>query len=719
MSILHYPEKAGEIYTEFYKFGKKHKGTNFDLPDGPEERFGDKGTADLYNLNWLSLEDLETHEELLDSVQAKYLEAILNPGLHRRVSKSIGLPKINVLEGILGAVGNLKNYSKVIKCCTTGSAGSKPFKCDCRKYCDWCAGKKRAKHKNMYLNSWNPNAGINHFFLTVYIPDHLKTTNAATIIARWERLKTYIESLRKKKIVNGGLITEELSLNHLYPEVEVNPHVHILATSEHELESFNFEEIHVHVKPIENKKHWEKAISYLTKSYCFSETYVQEWTKENAKIVNKNFVEISQTFRVMLCGRAQAKSFGLMHPNNPNNIIDHDKMEYIAMERKKACKLNRKKIKCTQPMYTDFERGVKSALKVEELPKATTILLKTAYDTYGEDGLAQAPQESHWMRNLLGVGAAGVGAYMYGKNGNGGNNFLSGFSNGVDNNVINPLMNFADPYIRKISPSYTANQDRLWQQGMKPEIQGIAADKTIMSRRGSPSSLDGTDAEGAFGTSPFNQNVSRLANSTPVVAGMAAPLAPMAGGVFSSILNKFRPGAGAGLGKAMGSVGRVVNPIGTAAFAVNGLQDSSELGDAFADKMQLGDFGRGAAKGTAMAGGVGLLAGGARLGGKLLPFFGPYGRAAGGLIGAMAPGLINSFRRQKNNMEFNKDFSNNQTSTWYDAYKQSVAAKDAGNGSPLKAFYNSVNPEQLNAIKAKAENPFIAHQMDNLKNFLD
>lgn len=720
MSILHYSEKAGEIYAEFYKFGKKHKGTNFDLPDGPETRFGDKATTDLYNLNWLSLEDLESHEELLDGVQAKYLEAILNPGLHRRVSRSIGLPKINVLEGILGAVGNLKNYSKVIKCCTTGSPGSKPFKCDCRKYCDWCAGKKRAKHKNMYYNSWNTKAGINYFFLTIYIPDHLKTTSADTIIARWTRLNSYVETLRKKKLINGGLITEELNLNHLYPEVEVNPHIHILATSEHELESFNHEEIRVHVKPIENKKHWGKALAYLTKAYSFSETYINEWTRENAKVVNKNFVEISQTFRVMLCGRAQAKSFGLMHPNNPDNLIDTDKMEYLAQERKKACKLNRKKIKCTQPMYTDFERGVKAALKTEELPKATSILLKTAYNTYGEQGLAQAPEESHWLRNLLGVGAAGVGAYMYGRHGNGGNNFLSGFSNGVDNNIVAPLMNFADPYIRKISPSYVAKQDNLWQQQLKPMVNDLAFENTVMSKQNSPSSLVGTEAEGAFGTSNFNRNVSNIANSTPVVAGMTAPLVPMAGSAANWGLNKVRPHLNnARFGGAMRGLSKITNPIGTAAFAVNSLQDSNELGDAFADKMQLGDFGRGAAKTTAMAGGVGLLAGGARLGAKFLPFLGPYGRAAGGLVGALAPGLVNSFRKQDNNLQFNKDLSTNQTNTWYDTYKHSLTEKDQGNGSMLKAFYNSLSPAQYQAVHAKAENPFIAHQMDNLKKFID
>ena len=221
---------------------------------------------------------------------------------------------------------------------------------------------------------------------------------------------------------------------------------------------------------------------------------------------------------------------------------------------------------------------------------------------------------------------------------------------------------------------------------------------------------------------PFNQTVSNIANSTPVVAGMTAPLVPMAGSLGATALRRISPPITGGLRRfegAMRNLGRATGPIGTAAFAVNGLNDSRELGDAFADKMQLGDFGRTAAKGTAMAGGVGLLAGGARLGGKLLPFFGPWGRAAGGLIGAMAPGLVNTFRRTKNNLEFNKDLSNNETGAWYDAYKNSVAAKDAGNGSMLKAFYNNLTPAQYSAVHAKAENPFIAHQMDNLKNFLD
>ena len=368
-------------------------------------------------------------------------------------------------------------------------------------------------------------------------------------------------------------------------------------------------------------------------------------------------------------------------------------------------------------MYTDFERGVKSALKVDDLPKETSILLKTAYATYGENGLAQAP-ESHWLRNILGIAGAGIGAYMYGKNGN---NALSGFSSGVDNHVINPLMNFADPYIRKISPGYTAQQDKLWQEQLRPEVENIAFNNTVMSRLGKPSSLDGTPVEGLIPQTPFNQRVSNFSNSTPVLAGMTAPLVPMAGGILGSGLARFKPtaGLGAAIAKPMVGLSKALNPIGTAAFAANGLQDSRELGDAFADKMQLGDFGRNVSKGTAMAGGVGLLAGGARLGSKLLPFFGPYGRLAGGLIGAMAPGLINSYRKMDNNMSFNKDFSNNQTSTWYDAYKQSVAARDAGNGSPLKAFYNSLNPAQLNAVKSKAENPFIAHQMENLKNFVD
>lgn len=684
---------AEEVYARFWKFGKVGGKYTHHCPEGPELEL-DEQTDNWNKLNWLSINDLGKNTHLMDWKQLGSYNAIFNYHNHQAYNQ----PQY-VTNTVLAIACGLPHATAMCFCGTRGRGdiSRKSTCCKHRKYCDRCANAIRVRNFKKFHHVYNTTEE-NCYLLTLTVEEKFKMVEGQyeLIQQTWNKLREYATALFRTRALSGGILTEEMSIDGLDPDPLVNPHVHVLCTSPHEIESHEFEGIKIHVNPIKSETHWLNSLGYMIKVMDFSKTYIETWTPENAETVNRNLREIVVGHSTLFSGRLQSGYFGTFHGRN-KFCVAMDEEEYNKLygktkpKKKKACKERKKKIKCNQTMPEP----------ITQQPAPTP---------------EEKKPQSSWLKTLAPVGLLGglaTGAYLYGR---GGNNFLSGFSNAVDTNVIDPAMKHvvaptylrAEPYIQKVLPQ-TYFGDKV-NQYYDNTVKRLVRDGELGSQIDKfqhISDLDGTELEGLKSLAPTPDAIRDIANTVgkPAAIGMhglfLGQLTRDAAGLGLAGISKLSPTAGQaaagllsripGLGALNTVAGKAMTPLAIAA----GLPAANSLGDFVADRYNLGETGRLASKGALGLTHAGSVLGGAWAGAKLGP--GPWGKLIGSIAGASAVPLAEYGREVRNRNLMETYGTEGKLKAIQELLVEGLRRKEQyGNTNMLDSVKRLIQPEVIN-----------------------
>lgn len=701
MAILRdYVNNPKLAYSKFYKFGSHYKGTYFELPEGPEENFNDDA-KDSLDLNWLSIEDLIRNEKHFNADQQTRIAAILNPDLHRGV---IGCK--NVLNSLLGSAAGAKGYAKVCMCCTKAqySESSLAFvSCGNWRFCEKCASRKRQHYyKQYYYYFQNADENVYHLTLTLDKKIVYQTERHEAIGNVWDRLTGYVSCLLKNKVITGALIFEEMTVDQLHPEIHVNPHIHAIVTTPHEIDAATgIEDVKVHVKKVNDVQQFRNLLNYLPKAIDLSEIYMSSWTKENGREVNQNLREVMSGYRELFSGRFHTRCFGRFHNKNKNSIVisPEEYRQFRALDpeakkkgkKKSACVSKAKKIK--------YDKAPIPAKKKQMLPQPIN------------NTVEQKPKKSG-LGKFLGLSALGglgaLGAYHLGRSGN---NIFSGVANSVHDNVVNPAINIAEPYLQRLSPSYDKMvKDRYSAElGDKLDL-GEFKGYVDYANQASPSALQGTAFSG-FKPDPI-ADIGRNIQNSPILGGtlFAALGAPFAAGLanksgLSKLVGSKFPGLTSGLSSSLGNAYKKVGLGPLAGLASIG--DASEVASWAADKGNLSGVNADIARGVGTLGGVGASMAGASLGMRLpgpLPL-----KFIGSALGASILPAFNAYRKAVNNGELRHHGIDGRQGALIEYLKNALSMKqNYGNENALNAWRSQAG--DLSSLAETIQDPNLKSQ---------
>lgn len=702
MAILRdYVNDPRLTYSKFYKFGSHHKGTYFELPNGPEERFGGKA-KDTLDLNWMSIEDLVKNEDHFTADQQNRISAILNPDLHRG---TIGCK--NVLNSLLGSVAEAKNYAKVCMCCTKAQYSQTSLQfvsCDNWRYCEKCASRKRQRYfKQYYYYFENADERVYHFTITLDKKITYQTENYQVVSEAWNKLNSYVDFMLKNKVITGALIFEEMTVDQLHPTIVVNPHIHVIVTSQYDLEvAKGVQDVKVHVKEVTDKQQFRNLLNYLPKAIDLSEIYISSWTKENAREVNQNLREVMTGFRELFTDRWHTRCIGRFHGKNKRTIVvsPEDYKRYRSLDpdakkktRKQAGHNSNKKIKC---------------VKVTK-PKKKMLPINTQPINKEEKPKSSGFGKFLGLSALGGLGA--LGAYAYGRNGN---NFLTGAANSVHDNVVNPVFQRAQPIAQKLFPSYDASVRNQYANQVSDRLNlgefGGYANHALQQK---PSGLQGTPFEG-LNEDRFSAVGNKIQNSSllggALLGSATAPMLSKGTGYLgvNSFLRNSAPklhSLGAG---AVKFSPKLLGPLSGLAS----IGDASELSNWLVDKSGLqgtqGEVAKGIGTATGMAAaGAGALAG-AKIPGP------PLVKLLGSIIGGAGLPIVNAIRKAMNQGEFMDQGLQGRQSALLDMLPEAIQARDNyGNSNLLDAWRAQAG--DLNQLAEVASNPELRQQILSLQ----
>ena len=360
-------------------------------------------------------------------------------------------------------------------------------------------------------------------------------------------------------------------------------------------------------------------------------------------------------------------------------------------------------------MFDYFELGLSERLfkQPHQLSDRTRVLLKQAFNVPPAYTGQQPPQEQQhsgipWktlaLTGLLGAG----GAYAHGQLAQ--NSPFSGFSQGINNNVINPMMGRIHSMFSSPEGEAARIQQDATQGGLKGAVSGI----------NNASQLQGTDYYEPG-------KLERAAN----IGGIGATVASAGhlGLMGAKGLAKMLPGniagrlagttVGAGLNTVEKTLGKYMMPM----HALTTIPDSLQLGDKLNDSLgvQNGVARNMIRHGTVAAGAAGESLGrtagraigtttgeaisravGARLGGRLGSRFGGAGALLGAGAGVMAPNTINNILNKFNNNHLLTNQAAGRAGALKNDFLDAIKQKGWGNANPLEGWYQAQRtPEYL------------------------
>lgn len=702
MSILSdYITDPKLTYGKFYKFGSHHKGTYFELPEGPETYLADKG-KDSLDLNWLSLEDITYNAEHFTADQQSRIAAISNPYLHRGM---IGCK--NVLNGILGSVAGAKNYAKICMCCTKSEFSHSSLQyvsCDNWRYCEKCASKRRqAYFKQYYYYFDNPDENVYHVTLTVADKVTYTTENYQNVVAVWDRLEHLLTCLHKNKVISGALIFEEMTVDQLYPTTVVNPHLHAIVTSPHLLDAVEgMADVKAHVKQVKSKEQFRALLNYLPKAIDLSEIYISSWTKETSRVVNQNLREVMSGYRELFSGRSHTRCIGRFHGRHSASIAispeDYKRFRALDPDVKKEGKKKTtgqtrdKKIKCKEA----------SAKKVKKI-------------MYQEPIQPEQPKKSG-IGKFLGLGAlgalSGIGAYHYGRSGD---NLFSGVANQVHDNVVNPIFQRAEPLAQKLFPSLNDGIKQRYESELDNRLtSGELSGYVNHAVQQSPSGLQGTIFEN-YKPDQLSEMAGKVSDSPfttgGILAGLGIPAAAVAAnktGLGNFLRNK-TPNLASSLSTA---TTKVAPKLLGAAGGLASAKDSAELSSWLSNKLNLSGGQAATAQALGTVGGMGAAYGGAIAGAKIPGP--PIVKLIGAGLGGTVLPIVNQIRRTLNKGELMHQGRVGRDTALIDALKDAIATKsNYGNSNALDVWKTRAG--DLTRLAQSTQDPAIRQQILSLQ----
>lgn len=432
---------------------------------GEMECLNKKG-KDIYDFNWISFTDLEKNCSLdgfpysatraLMSRRYQYFEKKPNGELIcRNSSRYIG-------NTIMANMAEFEYARVMTHCGTIGFGKVINTPCGKWKYCDRCADIKRKffylRYGDVYGLTIDP-----CFFITITVDVEDKVVfteqNQLKVIDTWNKMNLYVDMMYKKKLIKGAIIVEEAAFDSYYPKPVINPHLHILCVGTDALHTHRFDGMKIHVKTINNHEHWINELNYIHKTINFFSPYARDWTKDNAKVVNRNFRDMLNLHKHVVKNRNQSRAIGSFHGKSANSLVKTTKeMKEALRETRAASKEKPKKIARQKGnkkiqyinMFEQFASGARNQLK--QCKEKLAVLEADPNLT------VKKKEDTPWWKNpyILGGGALalGAGTYAAGKYYNGGDNIINNtLGKGVDNYVVNPIKNFFSKPEQKALPA--------------------------------------------------------------------------------------------------------------------------------------------------------------------------------------------------------------------------------------------------------------------------
>lgn len=278
-----------------------------------------KKATDLYSLNWLSITDLENNRDLLDDGQIARLNMLLNTSKHPGNNTHYWFGSALLLS--------IANFTYANQVCICGTHKPKSvldwMPCSKWKYCNRCAGKKRHEAYSRYAHIYTV-CPEPCYFITITPTNHIpfEYGNYRNILNIWDKLQLYVTSLLERKVIKGALVVEEFAVGRFTPTPTANPHVHIACVGIAGLESYEVEGMKVHVQLIESGEHWDTVLAYMHKALYVVNQYDQEWSEENAVLLNKNFREVMEAHKDVVADRNQIRKIGTFHPLCKKTVVE-------------------------------------------------------------------------------------------------------------------------------------------------------------------------------------------------------------------------------------------------------------------------------------------------------------------------------------------------------------------------------------------------------------
>jgi hypothetical protein len=269
----------------------------------------------LDKINLFSLDDLDMHESLLDANQQSSIRALTCTRKWAKYNDALYIG-----NALICSATNFHYYKEICHCGTKGSS-FKYTPCGKWKYCNRCANIRR-------ISAWKKYSGVflktveTKYFVTITKSTKVNFTegNYSQINTVWDELNTYVSSMSALGMISGAFVTEECSIDSLYPAPMLNPHLHIICTGSN-LISHTYRDIKVHVQPITSQKAWDAVIVYPIKAINLYHTYREQWTRTNATIINRNLRDTLEAHRHTTMSRRAFYSCGTFEPRNPNCIV--------------------------------------------------------------------------------------------------------------------------------------------------------------------------------------------------------------------------------------------------------------------------------------------------------------------------------------------------------------------------------------------------------------
>lgn len=269
----------------------------------------------LDKINLFSLDDLDINDELLDTNQQSSLRALLCTRKWEPHNDALYIGN-SIIATSLG----FAFYKEMVHCGTKGSC-SRYTPCHKWKYCNRCANTKR-------IESWKKFSGVylktveTKYFVTITKTSKVNFTegNHEQIKTVWDELNAYVNSMKTLGMISGAYVTEECSIDSLYPVPMLNPHLHLVCTGAN-LITHTYQDIKIHVQPVLTQKAWDAAVVYPLKAMNLYHTYREQWTKTNTTIINRNLRDTLEAYRHTVLNRKPNYSFGTFDTRSKDCIV--------------------------------------------------------------------------------------------------------------------------------------------------------------------------------------------------------------------------------------------------------------------------------------------------------------------------------------------------------------------------------------------------------------
>jgi hypothetical protein len=292
-------------------------------------------------INYSQYSDIEQHRQLLSPEQQNVLDSAFSPVKRGNFKYSdsyfdnagliVGAEPVYAVKFSRCGIPNLVNHSG---------------RCSKRQFCPRCAYVKFLQHWSSFEHAYRTET---YCFVTFSYQGNVSFSDRHQCTLYWDAIQSGLKWLSTHQHIEGGLVSEEISVRSFVPTL-VLPHAHaILKTEQISPETITELGTHitgyqdqagnsvqlvpsVNVKPIQNYDSFKNEMQYLFKPINLKTAYVSAWIeaeqndRSEAWKLNSALKDFFSGHLEITRGRMMIRRFGSMHGRCK---------EFVGQKRKK------------------------------------------------------------------------------------------------------------------------------------------------------------------------------------------------------------------------------------------------------------------------------------------------------------------------------------------------------------------------------------------------